>query len=49
MKKLDKGEYIQDERTYLDYFETAGFQTKTINRFPKGFVYNELLFKAHTN
>ncbi|PKR79171.1 class I SAM-dependent methyltransferase [Halalkalibacillus sediminis] len=46
MKKLDKGEFIQHEDSYLGYFKRAGFNVLSINKFPKGLFYNELLFKA---
>ncbi|QDP41833.1 class I SAM-dependent methyltransferase [Radiobacillus deserti] len=47
MQTADNGSYIQNERGYHDYFEQAGFTCKTIQRFKKCFLYNELFFVAY--
>ncbi|MGP4040644.1 class I SAM-dependent methyltransferase [Gracilibacillus sp. D59] len=47
MKKADNGSYIQNEQSYYDYFETEGFNCKTIQRFKKCFLYNELFFISY--
>lgn len=47
MKKADNGSYIQNEQGYFNYFQEAGFNCKTIQRFKKCFFYNELFFIAY--
>jgi SAM-dependent methyltransferase len=44
MKKYDKGEYIQKEADYLNYFTAENFQCKVLKKFKKCFLYNELYF-----
>ncbi|GEL77573.1 class I SAM-dependent methyltransferase [Tenuibacillus multivorans] len=46
MRTFDKGDYLQNEQSYLNMFKGAGFQTTKISQFPKFMFYNELLFKA---
>ena len=47
MKKMDNGSYIQYEQDYHDFFLGEGFICKTIQRFRKCFLYNELFFIAY--
>lgn len=46
MQWLDKGEYIRDERGYLELFEDQGFTCQVLKRFKKGLFYNEVYFYA---
>lgn len=46
MKTNDKGDYIQKEEQYLDYFTKEHFRYNVISRFKKCFLYNELYFTA---
>jgi SAM-dependent methyltransferase len=46
MQTFDKGDYIRSERDYLELFEGEGFSCQVLNRFKKGFFYNELFFSA---
>ncbi|KKB34403.1 class I SAM-dependent methyltransferase [Bacillus thermotolerans] len=46
MKVNDKGDYIQKEETYLNYFTKEKFQCRVLKRFKKCFFYNELYFTA---
>lgn len=47
MKVNDKGDYIQKEEVYLDYFTAEHFRCNVLKRFKKCFLYNELFFTAH--
>lgn len=47
MKTNDKGDFIQTEEGYLNYFKEEGFSCEVINRYRKCFLYNELFFSAH--
>lgn len=47
MKQMDNGAYIQNEQGYHNLFLEEGFICKTIQRFRKCFLYNELFFIAH--
>ncbi|PLR82981.1 class I SAM-dependent methyltransferase [Bacillus canaveralius] len=46
MRSNDKGDYIQKEEDYLNYFTKENFKCNVLNRFKKCFVYNELYFTA---
>ncbi|MBB5174276.1 class I SAM-dependent methyltransferase [Texcoconibacillus texcoconensis] len=47
MRTFDKGRYIQDQPTYLSYFENEGFTCEVKKMFSKCLFYNELFFVAH--
>ena len=46
MKFNDKGDYIQKEEDYLNYFSAENFRCNVLKRFKKCFLYNELYFTA---
>jgi hypothetical protein len=47
MKTNDKGDFIQNEEGYFNYFLEEGFKCTTIERYRKCFLYNELFFYAY--
>jgi ubiquinone/menaquinone biosynthesis C-methylase UbiE len=49
MKKMDKGQYIRDEKGYLALFSDWNFTCHVLERFRKCFLYNELFFWAKLN
>ncbi|PLR78662.1 class I SAM-dependent methyltransferase [Bacillus sp. V3-13] len=46
MRFNDKGDYIQKEEDYLNYFTKENFKCNVLNRFKKCLFYNELYFTA---
>ncbi|WP_100406428.1 class I SAM-dependent methyltransferase [Bacillus solitudinis] len=46
MNYYDKGDYIQREEDYLNYFIKENFRCNVLKRFKKCFLYNELYFTA---
>ncbi|WP_233277377.1 class I SAM-dependent methyltransferase [Paenibacillus durus] len=46
MNLYDNGEYIRKEEEYIQLFRENEFSSQVINRFRKGFLYNELFFSA---
>lgn len=46
MNYNDKGDYIQNEENYLNYFTKENFRCNVLKRFKKCFFYNELYFTA---
>lgn len=46
MKRYDNGEYIRNEKEYLQLFRYSGFDYKVLQKFTKCFFYNEIFFSA---
>lgn len=46
MKTNDNGKYILNEEGYHDLFKAEGFECKTIQKYKKCFLYNEVFFTA---
>lgn len=46
MKTNDKGDFIQSEEEYLNYFIEEEFHCQVLKKFKKCFFYNELYFSA---
>lgn len=47
MNFYDDGDYIRSEEEYIQLFRKNEFASQVINRFRKGFFYNELFFTAN--
>jgi ubiquinone/menaquinone biosynthesis C-methylase UbiE len=47
MNQFDKGKYIREEESYLQFFHDQGLECQVIERFRKCFLYNELFFCAN--
>lgn len=43
---FDKGKYIRKEEEYLDLFKKGQYQINNIEKFHKGYIYNEIFFTA---
>ncbi|MFC7060306.1 class I SAM-dependent methyltransferase [Halobacillus seohaensis] len=46
MDKNDNGDYIKNEKAYLNYFQQHGFRAKVLKKYRKCFFYHELFFCA---
>lgn len=46
MKWYDNGQYIRSENEYLNLFDSQEYDCNVLERFRKGFLYNELFFSA---
>ncbi len=46
MTRFDNGAFIRTEEDYLRLFNQGRFQCEVLNKFRKGFFYQELLFSA---
>ncbi|KKO54826.1 hypothetical protein XI25_04795 [Paenibacillus sp. DMB20] len=46
MNWYDDGEYIRNEKSYLDLFQSAQYECQVLKKFTKCFLYNEIFFSA---
>ncbi|MGM1050686.1 MAG: class I SAM-dependent methyltransferase [Bacillota bacterium] len=46
MNWYDDGEYIRNENSYLDLFQSAQYECQVLKKFTKCYLYNELFFFA---